>query len=144
MRQMIASLIRRPTSWLIALFLWTIILFISSSFAPELPEVGLKIPHSDKAMHFAYFLIGAFIFTTYILLNTGLHTSKQIRFLIPIVILAIIGLLDEYHQTFTPGRLGNDPFDLLANLVGTITGTTLANLLHPRIKFLAPPMTEKS
>ena len=36
---------------------------------------------------------------------------------------AIIGALDEYHQTFTPGRSGNDPWDLLADTVGAAAGS---------------------
>ncbi len=144
MRDKIASALGRPVLRLVALFLWAITLFISSSFAPDLPDGGLEIPHIDKVMHFTYFTVGAFIFTTYILLTNGPQASKIIRIFTPIVLLSVVGMLDEYHQTFTPGRYGNDFFDLLADICGAITGTYLANVLHTRIKSFSFSVTEKS
>jgi VanZ family protein len=41
---------------------------------------------------------------------------------------AIAGAIDEFHQTFTVGRTGNDFFDWLADLSGGLLGGMIALL----------------
>jgi VanZ family protein len=120
-----------PRLWLFAVFLWAATLFLLSSLS-AVPHVdGPEIPHLDKVMHFGYFMGGAFLFTTHILLKHGPAARPTVRILFPILLFAVIGALDEYHQTFTPGRSGNDPFDWLADVLGAAAGTLLAHRLHP-------------
>ena len=120
-------------TWIAAFILWAATLYILSSFSKTMPEGGPEIPHLDKVMHFGYFLGGGIILTTYLLLKKGTAAPAYFRILIPIVILAIVGALDEYHQTFTPGRSGNDPFDWLADVLGAAAGILLAHAFHSRI-----------
>lgn len=40
--------------------------------------------------------------------------------------MAVIAVLDEFHQRFSPGRSGNDPGDLMADAVGSLAGIALA------------------
>lgn len=143
---MIRRHLATPHLWLIALISWATTLFILSSLTPTLPTAGPQIPHLDKLLHFGYFLGGGLILATYLRLKKGTHTPPLTRFLTALIPLAIIGALDEYHQTFTPGRSGNDPLDWLADLLGSATGILLAHLIHPLLLKLSstnPPFLEK-
>jgi VanZ family protein len=120
-----------PRLWLCALILWALTLYMLSSLPRVAPLEAPKIPHFDKAMHFSYFMGGAFLFTTHLLLKYGLNARPLLRVVLPIALFAVIGALDEYHQSFTPERSGNDPFDWLADVLGAATGTFLAHRLHP-------------
>jgi VanZ family protein len=51
-----------------------------------------------------------------------------------ILAIALIGGLDEYHQTFTPGRSGNDPYDWLADVLGAAAGAFAFKRFHHRLK----------
>lgn len=120
-----------PRFWLACLFLWAATLFILSSLSQTLPDGGPEIPHLDKILHFGYFLGGGFILTTWLLLKKGPTLPWAIGVFLPLAVFAIIGVLDEYHQTFTPGRSGNDAFDWLADILGAGTGILLARRFHP-------------
>jgi VanZ family protein len=130
---MLRSSLASPRLWLFSVILWGGALFLLSSL-PTVPHVdGPEIPHLDKVMHFGYFMGGAFLFTNYLLLRHGVKTRPLVRVFAPILLFSVIGALDEYHQTFTPGRSGNDPFDWLADLLGAVSGTFLAHIFHPLI-----------
>ena len=51
-----------------------------------------------------------------------------------VVLGAAYGASDEYHQTFVPGRSGNDPGDWLADTIGTTAGVLLYARLVQRYK----------
>jgi len=54
---------------------------------------------------------------------------KTLRFAaVGMAFTAVAGALDEFHQTFTPGRSGNDFFDWLADLSGGLLGAMIALL----------------
>lgn len=125
------KLLRSPNVWVFSLILWWVTLFTLSSFAKPMPEGSPEIPHIDKILHFGYFFGGGIIFATWILLWKGTTAKLATRIIIPLIILASVGALDEYRQTFTPGRSGNDPFDWLADVLGSLSGLFLANYLHP-------------
>ncbi len=125
------ELLRSPRFWLGSLLLWAVVLYSLSSFSKPVPEGGPEIPHIDKVLHFGYFFGGGVIFATCILLWKGIDAKRAVRLFIPLAILACVGALDEYHQTFTPGRSGNDPLDWLADVLGSATGLVLAGRLHP-------------
>ncbi len=108
-----------------------------------MPEGGPEIPHIDKVLHFGYFMGGAFIFATWILLRNSREECLRRRILFPLLLFAVIGALDEWHQTFTPGRSGNDPFDWLADVLGALTGIIIAHSAHPLLLKLSRPVTEK-
>jgi|TARA_B110000037_G_scaffold158186_1_gene178442 VanZ family protein len=122
---------RSPRFWLVSLILWAVTLYTLSSFSKTMPEGGPEIPHIDKVLHFGYFFGGGIIFATWILIWKGTSSKFVFRIAIPLAILACIGALDEYHQTFTPGRSGNDPFDWLADVLGSAAGLFIANRFHP-------------
>ena len=64
------------------------------------------------------------------------HWTRFRVFAIVTVVFMILGRLDEYHQSFTPGRSGNDMGDWVADILGASTGALLVVLiLLPRWLF---------
>jgi len=79
---------------------------------------------SDKIKHFlAYFVLGI----TYCMCisNKSWCTRPIFWSIIVVVLCAIFGILDEYHQSFVNGRSGNDFGDLLANFIGGLVSVFL-------------------
>ncbi len=125
--------------WLMLFILWLATICIASSFNTKLPEEAPKIPHFDKITHFGYFFGGGIILTTWLLLKYSPKTSRLTRYLLPIIFFSIFGAIDEYHQTFTPGRSGNDLYDWLADFFGASLGVLIANYFHCcLLKFSSP------
>ena len=89
----------------------------------------------DKVEHFGYFFGGAGLLSAY--LFSVRPSAAQWRMIIfwAIVVMAIIGRLDEYHQGFVPGRSGNDNFDWLADCLGAAAGAFLFKAIHRRLKW---------
>lgn len=106
--------------WLFAWLIWFFFLWYLSS-RNHTPPDGPEIPHLDKVLHFGYFACGGFAFAYF------LSSFKKFRdvhvFLISLLVGAAVGALDEYHQTFTEGRYGNDIYDWYADVLGTLCGT---------------------
>lgn len=125
------TILHSPRTWFFLFVLWLTALSVASSFNTNLPDATPKIPHFDKIAHFTYFLFGAVIFNTWLLLKHGNRSPFYVRYLIPTILFGIFGAVDEYHQTFTPGRSGNDPHDWLADILGALLGIIIANASHP-------------
>ena len=64
-------------------------------------------------------------------MTTGLRPS--FRFIATVILLALIGALDEWHQTSTLGRQGGDPFDWLADVAGSTFGAAFSTTLYRKI-----------
>lgn len=124
----------QPRVWSGALVLWAVTLFLLSTLSKTMPDGGPEIPHLDKILHFGYFFAGGFIFSSRLLVGDNQKLSPALRLLIVAIVFATIGALDEYHQTFTPGRSGNDPYDWLADLLGALAGSIAANAIHPLLR----------
>ena len=119
--------------------LWLATICIASSFNTKLPEEVPKIPHLDKIFHFGYFFGGGIILTSWLLLRCSTKTSRLTRYLLPIIFFSFFGAIDEYHQTFTPGRSGNDLYDWLADFFGASLGVLSSNYFHCYLlKFSSP------
>ena len=111
---------KKPAAYLFSYLIWNVTLWLLSSGNPS-PNNSPKIPHLDKIVHFTYFFIGAFILS--IFLGLWLQSFKKIHLILTVSIIGTaIGRLDEYHQTFTPGRTGNSTGDWLADIAGSIVG----------------------
>ena len=100
----------------VAFAAWAAALWILSSRS-KLPHTGLEFPHFDKVAHFCYFGLGA------VLLGAAAHRaglSPTVRLLlVAMAVMAALGMLDEYHQSFVPGRSGNDFGDWIADVSGS-------------------------
>ena len=134
-RAWIGHLAKYPWLWWALLLVWASVLFVLSANS-ALPS-GPDFPSKDKVLHCIYFSGGAFCFLL------GLWGKARsliaLRFALGgMAFTAIIGALDEFHQTFTPGRSGNDPFDWLADLSGGLLGAMIAFLFLQRIRRTDP------
>ncbi len=115
---------------MVLFILWIITLWFLSSHSKVLPEEAPKILHFDKIAHFGYFFGGGYILATWLQLKYDIQSSIFTRYLFPITFFSIFGAIDEYHQTFTPGRSGNDLYDWIADFLGASFGVLLANYFH--------------
>ncbi len=130
-----ARLPKRPAAYLCLFIAWGITLWFLSAGHP-VPKDTPDIPHLDKLAHFSYFFGGGLLLATFSGLRFSDWSHRRI-FLSVLLLGCLIGRLDEYHQTFTPGRSGNDPWDWLADTIGIAAGAWVSLVvLLPQIKFL--------
>lgn len=111
--------------------IWFAVLWYFSSQS-ELPDVGPPMPNFDKVMHTGYFFGGAILLGLGILnCRAGAKFSFKSFFFLVVGIILLVGLIDEFHQSHTSGRSGNDIGDLVADVVGGALGAWVASLIHP-------------
>lgn len=111
--------------WWICVFVLLVVLFVASSQASYVPR--RLFTWQDKVQHFTFFAIWGFCFHRAIRLE-----SWRSALLWTVIFCAVNGALDEWHQTFTPGRSGNDPFDWMADVLGGIFAGLLGALVTPK------------
>ena len=133
---------RRPQTYLAAWFAWFITLHILSSLSHPGPHIA--VAHFDKFVHAGFFALGGILLA----LSLALRPQPLPFPRIALAVLAAgtaIGALDEWHQTFTPGRQGLDLYDWLADILGSLLAPALAlplrrGLAPPAPQNLAPPI----
>lgn len=124
---------RHPNFWLAGFLLWFGVLWGLSSFT--IPGEGVPlIPHLDKIVHFGYFFGGSGLISAWLYRRNPENPDWRKIIGTAIVIIALIGALDEFHQSFTPGRSGNDPADWAADLLGAIAGAFTFKRIHCLLK----------
>lgn len=101
---------------------WATVLFVLSA----LPALGggLHIPFGDKIAHLLlYAVLGSTLAWGWS------RAGGRVSHLLLLVLGALYGVTDEWHQLYVPGRVP-DPADWLADVVGLVLGygTTLALL----------------
>ncbi len=130
---------KRPKAWIYAWGLWFVTLWLLSSGTPTV-ENAPKIPHLDKIAHFGFFFGGGGLLCGWLR-----HQFKKLKALQCIAITTLVGstvgIIDEYHQTFTPGRSGNDIGDWTADTLGSLTGAIVMILV---LKYTATWNNRKS
>lgn len=115
--------LRSRNVWLLAFLAWAALLFYLSH-GDHLPQTPFPpIPHFDKVLHFGYFLGGGGLLAAYLFLKKSHHLKTL--FLIAVPILSLIGIADEFHQSFFAHRSGNDPGDWLADTLGATAGVLI-------------------
>jgi VanZ family protein len=109
---------RRPLGrWLAVVAYAGLIFYFSSRPASGLPRFWFM--RYDKVLHAGeYFWLGALIAIA--LRGSGMRLSRAC--LLAVALAVAYGISDEYHQTFVPGRQGNDLGDLTADTVGAGLG----------------------
>lgn len=93
------------------------------------PSNGGAIPpiwNIDKVMHFVYFFAGAVTVAKFLQQSENLRQSPKSLVRICLLLGALVGALDEFHQSFVPGRYGNDPLDFAADVLGSFAGASYA------------------
>lgn len=100
---------------------WYVILFFLSSLPGE-ANPQHQIFFADKIAHFLYFAIGSTAFMLTLSQKPSKNHSPLFIFLACIFMASLVGVYDEWHQTFTPNRDGNSSGDLIANITGGAFG----------------------
>lgn len=123
---------KHPAAWFSALICWLGLLWFVSS-RPGMGG-GPDIDHLDKVAHFGFFLAGGFLFAgCHFQIRPENSDWKRIIFT-AVIAMAVIGWLDEWHQTHVPGRNGGDVWDWLADLLGGMAGALSAKHFLQRRK----------
>jgi len=119
----------RPLPWLLAFAVWFGVLWWLSSGHRDLP-LGEEIRFIDKVYHFGYYFGGAILLGGAFSRPPGAVASPM---LLTIASIAMVGAIDEFHQSHVPGRSGNDPADWSADVSGGICGAlVVGRFLIPR------------
>jgi len=121
--------LRSPHLWLASFVLWFAVLWLLSSSSQPAGDLP-PIPLNDKILHFGYFLGGGGLLSAYFYRRNPDSARWPRIVLMVTVICGLLGIVDEIHQTFTPGRSGNDPYDLLADVFGALSGSLLFRRFH--------------
>jgi VanZ family protein len=109
--------------------LWLIGLWVLSS----LPGDDLRLPPfpgADKLAHLLYFALGGALLALSLRSRRRWKRSRVIWTVL--LAMALIGVLDEFHQVHTANRAGADPFDWLADCVGGFLGAVVIGWLDVR------------
>lgn len=93
-------------------------------------DIAPLFSHQDKAMHVvAYALLGIFIMGVLPKSTTGYRPAQL---WVVTALTGVYGLLDEYHQSFIPGRFSSLG-DVIADLTGGFLGALFVYLLARRL-----------
>ncbi|MBL9178029.1 MAG: VanZ family protein [Verrucomicrobiaceae bacterium] len=116
------KLLSSPLLWRVLVIIWAAVLWWLSSQS-KLPSPA-KFEGIDKIEHTLYFAAGGMCFLLG-LRTAGFARKTTSAILLTVLFCAITGLLDEWHQTFTPGRSGGDVWDWAADTLGGFVGAWL-------------------
>lgn len=112
-----------PQLWRSFVILWAAVLYWLSEQS-KLPSPG-KFEGIDKIEHTLYFAAGGMCFLLSLRL-AGFARKKTVAIVLTVLFCSIVGALDEWHQTFIPGRSGGDLRDWIADTLGGFLGFFLA------------------
>lgn len=116
--------------------LWMLIIFVQSSF-PSITLPKVELFEIDKLVHMGvYGLLAALIYISLIHQN-NFSVLSQNPVAWTIILTALYGASDEFHQTFVPNRSGELP-DLLADIIGALLSILIIKyFLSAKISFLS-------
>ena len=119
----------QPKIWLAGFLIWLGSLWFMSANSTTIEGIP-PIPFFDKVCHFGYFFGGGGLLSAYFYSRRPTPPPWRQLILIVVLTLAAVGWIDEWHQTFTPGRSGNDPGDWLADVLGGFAGALVFRRFH--------------
>lgn len=99
------------------------IIFYESSH--PLPKGFPSKLYFDKICHFFAYLVAG-VLALRAARTISCLKSPALSVTVSIATVVLYGIIDEIHQSFTPMRQ-SDPFDLLADILGCITGVLVYN-----------------
>ena len=117
---------KKILKWVPAIVICSISVYLSSQPTIE------KMPsfwNADKLVHVVCF--GGLSFWVAFACNLKANSLKEI--ILPLSIVSIYGIIDEIHQSFTPGR-SCSVFDWIADTVGAFLGALIFFLIIKIIK----------
>jgi VanZ family protein len=97
----------------------------------SLPGGDVPMPSftfADKIAHFGFFLGGGFLLTW--LLRPLVNWPAWRVALAAFALMAVVGAVDELHQTWTPGRSGGDRGDWVADVAGGLSGAWIFLIIY--------------
>ncbi len=100
-----------------ALIWAAIIFYVSSLPAHKLPKFALLI--SDKVIHAAIFLVLGLLVYHALEPRVKVNIFGWRRLLFAMVVVVVYGFIDEFHQSFVPGRK-IDIMDATADAIGGV------------------------
>lgn len=106
---------------------WAGLITWLSSKSHPLP-IASPFPHFDKLLHLGAFGVLA-ILVAWALARLG-HGAGRVL-LVAVLAVTLFGALDEWHQSFVPGREA-DPLDWAADTAGALLGAALVVVLPRR------------
>jgi VanZ family protein len=110
--------------------LWAVFILVLTSIpGSAVPDVGDVPSGTDKLVHGTIYGILGFL-TARALREPGARRPWR-HYLLALLGIAVLALLDEWHQTFIPGR-DMDLFDWVADVVGATIGMSAGVLLRRR------------
>jgi len=124
------SLVLKNFKRWIPLVVWIAVIFGLSSIPNVGPE-NIELPSwTDKFAHFFEYMIFALLY------YRGLSYDRKVRKLFYFLLVLMTGFalagLDEYYQSFVPGR-DSDVMDVLADLIGVVAGTAIFFAIGERL-----------
>ena len=132
---------RTARFWAISLLLWFILLNLLSHGDKFHPPGKLPLfPHADKVAHFGYFFGGGGLFAAALFFKRNRPSWGRI-ILTTTLVLSVVGIWDEFHQSFFASRTGNDPGDWTADTLGALCGALVFRKVH---RVLLPPVEKES
>ena len=139
------SWLERPLIWALAWLGWFITLWVLSSMSqpgPRIDVVGI-----DKVYHAVFFAVGGtLLLLAYTLrrnsARSALTETHWGKLALGVCLAgAAVGGLDEWHQSFTPGRSGLDFYDWVADVAGSLAAVPIARLI---LGIIAPRRTDRA
>lgn len=134
------SLLKFLRYWIPVALILGVIFYLSSQPPEAFPDI--RFPFIDKWVHIALYTVVGFGFGRALTAGERTHLDwKRYRLLLALaLILTVIwGVLDEFHQSFVPGR-SVELADVVADAIGGAFGcglTVLYRLWVIRLKFKA-------
>ncbi|TSA20533.1 VanZ family protein [bacterium] len=108
--------------------LWVVIIYFLSAIPSS--HLNFKLPPgSDKVVHAIIYFVLCWLARRAFYNQTNFLILRSSSFLGAFIFSVVYGLLDEYHQTFVPGR-DADFYDLLADTGGALLYIAIAWLVH--------------
>ena len=105
---------------------------ISVSSIPYMQAPKFKLIAIDKLGHFLEYSIFAFL-TFRSFSNISAAIKGNLAYLLSLLFLGLFAILDEYYQSFIPGRF-SDTADLIVDMCGSFLVVTFFWLRHRRLK----------
>jgi len=111
--------VRKFAKWWLPVIVWMIVIFIGSSIG-NVPRVGGKT--TDGIVHRAAHILEFAILGALLLRATSKDkpiTKREV--IVSLIVVALYGASDEFHQRFTPGR-SSEGLSVLFDVAGGLIG----------------------